>query len=111
MVIIVGTHLDFIPQSDHKTLIRRYEQLILQYFSKECCEDLPNGWPKIASIHFVGLIKKKRFLDLLVNELRDDIYDTALNLDLPLGVSVCLCVYFVYTVSACCFFCFFLCYR
>ena len=88
-VIIVGTHLDQIPNSDHDTSIRRYEQLIRQCFSNQYCEDLPNYWPKIAGVHFVGLVEQ-RFLaqDLNVDELRDDIYDTALNLDLPLGTCV-----------------------
>ena len=64
----------------------------MQCFSNELCEDLPNYWPKIASIHFIGLVERRLLAqDLNVDKLRDDIYDTALNLDLPLG----MCILFV----------------
>jgi len=70
-------------------LTQRYQQLIRQCFSNKHCEDLPNYWPEIAGIHFVGLVEQ-RFLaqDLNIDELRDDIYNTALNLNLPLGMCV-----------------------
>ena len=86
MVIIVGTHLDQIARPDHVALTERYQQLICRCFSSEHCEDLPSYWPKIAGIHFVGLVEQ-RFL-AQINELRNDIYDTALNLNLPLGMCV-----------------------
>jgi len=86
VVIIVGTHLDQIARPDHVALTERYQQLICRCFSSEHCEDLPSYWPKIAGIHFVGLVEQ-RFL-AQINELRNDIYDTALNLNLPLGMCV-----------------------
>jgi len=93
VVIIVGTHLDQIPQSEHETLIRRYERLILQCFSNDYCPDLPNYWPKIASIKFVGLMQQRILAEYLnVDELRDIIYDTALHLYLPIGMYACVCV-------------------
>jgi len=97
VVIIVGTHLDQIPQSEQETLIRRYEQLILRCFSNEHCSGLPNYWPKIASIKFVGLMQQRILAEYLnVDDLRDVIYDTALDLDLPIGM---LCVQ-LYSCSA-----------
>jgi len=93
VVIIVGTHLDQIARPDHVALTERYQQLICRCFSSEHCEDLPSYWPKIAGIHFVGLVEQ-RFLtqDLNIDELRKNIYDTALNLKLPLGMCALVCI-------------------
>jgi len=74
-------------------LIRRYEHLILQCFSNDHCADLPNYWPKIASIKFVGLMLQRILAEYLnVDELRDIIYDTAMHLYLPIGMYACMCV-------------------
>ena len=90
-MIIVGTHLDWISQSDREARISRYEQLIRQCFTNEQCPELPNYWPKIASIHSVGLLQQKS-LDLNIRELRDDIYVTALTLEFPYGRCVLCCI-------------------
>ena len=92
-VIIVGTHLDWIESPDREARTREYEDIIRRCFTDEHCEDLPNCWPKIASIHFVGLLQGKG-LDLNIKELREDIYNIALNLKVPYG----MCAYRVVLV-------------
>ena len=84
VVIIVGTHLDQILQSHRDENVRRYKNLIEQCFSDQFCPDLPNYWPKIGGIFFVGLTQHKPYLN--VDGLRDNIYNTALNLGLPIGM-------------------------
>lgn len=89
MVIIVGTHLDRIPLPDHDEKIRRYKDLIEQCFSNKYCPDLPNYWPRIDGVYFVGLKHHRPLAPYLnVDELRDHIYYTALNLELPIGMYV-----------------------
>jgi len=99
-VIIVGTHLDWIEPHEREACTRKYEEIIRRYFTNEHCEALPNYWPNIASIHFVGLLQGKG-LDLNVKELREDIYTTALNLKVPYGKFV-LCLEKVYGNSMYC---------
>ena len=87
IVIIVGTHLDHIEASQQRQLEQRYHELIHQSFSNH--HDLPFCWPQIASVHFVGLVSPEtRALfprDIYVDELRECIYDTALDMKLPMG--------------------------
>ena len=86
VVIIVGTHLDQIEVSQQRQLAQRYARLICQSFTDR--QDLPFRWPKISSIHFVGLVSPgRRARDINVDELRNCIYDTALNMELPKGKS------------------------
>ena len=83
---MVATHLDQIEVSQQKQLEQRYSRLIYQSFSDR--RDLPFCWPKISSVHFVGLVPSGgRPRDINVDELRNCIYDTALNMELPMGKS------------------------
>lgn len=86
VVIIVGTHFDLIEASQRKQFAARYHDLIEQNFTNH--HDLPFCWPNIKSIQFVGLVEETRGLfarDMYVDELRNYIYDTALNMELPMG--------------------------
>ena len=66
--------------------MQRYSRLIYQSFTDR--RDLPLCWPKISSVHFVGLVPSgRRVRDINVDELRNSIYDTALNMKLPMGKS------------------------
>ena len=66
--------------------MQRYSRLIYQSFTDR--RDLPFCWPKISSVHFVGLVLSgRRVRDINVDELRNCIYDTALNMKLPMGKS------------------------
>lgn len=82
VVLIVGTHLDEIEPSQQTQLVNRYHQLIVQSFTNH--RDLPYFWPQIKSIHFVGLIPRST-RDMYVDELRYCIYDTALDMEQPMG--------------------------
>ena len=71
--------------SQRKQVARRYHELIQQSFTNH--PDLPYYWPHIESVHFVGLVEDILFShDVYVDELRDYIYDTALNMELPMGM-------------------------
>ena len=81
----MGTHFDLIEASQRRQFAERYHELIEQSFTNH--PDLPFCWPHIKSIHFVGLQETRAVFthDIYVDELRDYIYDTALNMELPMG--------------------------
>ena len=85
-MIVVGTHLDQIEASQRDHQIETYHRLIIQSFTNH--RDLPNFWPHIESIHFVGLLSRFTH-DMNVDELRECIYDTALNMELRMGKCFC----------------------
>ena len=79
-MVIVGTHLDSFPRSEHSRKSQLWRDKLEKY---RIGRWQSKGFPQIKAFHFVGCPPKKRPIGIDV--LNNIIYDVAVNMDSPKG--------------------------
>ena len=85
-VIIVGTHLDTVPNGRRKEKCRQWKEAISRRYANA---SFSRSFPNIKGIHFVGCPRKGRGIE--VENFNDLIYSVAANMTVPKGKFAIAC--------------------